>query len=105
MTLARLIATGSGSLAARLEIEGLPIEFVSDPAMEQTLSDGRRRVYCINLFSGDEASGSEWGFAIDETVNIPEASLESVGSSVQLFETWRRPSSTRRTSTAFSPRR
>ncbi len=86
MTLARLIATGSGGLGARLEVEGLPIEFVSEPGMEQTLSDGRRRVYCVDLFDGD-GDTKGWGFAIDETVNIPEAVLESTGSSIMLNET------------------
>lgn len=35
MTLARLIATGSGRLAARVAIPGLDIEAVSDPGMER----------------------------------------------------------------------
>ena len=50
MTLERIIATGSGKLAVRVEIEGLPIQFVSDPGMELTEADGRRRVYCFCFF-------------------------------------------------------
>lgn len=81
MTLSRLIETGSGTIAARLEIEGLSIQPVSDPAMAKTLSDGRRRVYCLNL---EDAQ-----IAIEEQVNIPEAELDGGAGSggVTLFET------------------
>lgn len=79
MTYARLLATGSGSLAVRLMIEGLPYEFVSDPAMEKTTSDGRIRVCCL------EPMGK--GIVIAERVNIPEAKLEAEGVSIRLYET------------------
>lgn len=83
MTLTRLIETGSGELAARLVIEGLPIELVSDPDMERiTPLDGRERVYCFDLFG--EAS---LGLVIDETVNLPEALLEAPGATIRLVET------------------
>lgn len=36
MSFARLLETGSGRLAARLAIEGLEVEFVSDPALERS---------------------------------------------------------------------
>lgn len=36
MTLARLLETGSGRMAARLVIEGLGVELVSDPGMERS---------------------------------------------------------------------
>lgn len=79
MTLARLIETGSGSLAVRLVIEGLPIEFVSDPGMEKTTSDGRRRVCCLPPMGE--------GLVIEDSVNIQEATLEAQGVSVDLTET------------------
>ncbi len=72
-------ATGSGDFAVRVTIAGLPIEFVSDPAMEQTTADGRRRVYCLNAL--------ESGIVIEESVNIPECSLDGRGMSFRLFET------------------
>src|SRR5574341_1139845 len=79
MALDRLLATGSANLAMRISIEGLSVEVVSDPAMEKTLADGRRRVYCIDDIGG--------GLIIDETVNLPEAKLEGQGASVTFFET------------------
>ncbi len=79
MTFERLKETGSGSIAVRIVIEGLAVEPVSDPAMEKTLSDGRRRVYCINL--------EEAGIVIEENVNIPEAVIDASGVTVKLFET------------------
>lgn len=82
MTLARLLETGSGQLAARLVIEGLAVEFVSDPGMEKTTPlDGRERIYCFDLFGP-----SAIGLVIDESVNIPEAVLEVPGTSIRLFE-------------------
>lgn len=79
MTLANLVDTGSGRFAARWEIEGLPVEFVTDPGMEQSLGDGRRRLCVTSL----EACG----FAISERTNVPEALLEMTGTSLALWET------------------
>lgn len=79
MSLARLQEQGSGSLAVRLVFEGLPIEIVSDPAMEKTTSDGRRRVYAMNL--------EECGITINEKVNIPDAMLEGMAFTATMFET------------------
>jgi hypothetical protein len=79
MTLARLIETGSGSLSVRVVIEGLPVEFVSDPGMERTTADGRRRVHCL------PAMGA--GIVIEDKVNIPEATLDATGTSIRLWET------------------
>lgn len=80
MTLAHIFATGSGEMAARIVIEGLPIELVSHPDMERIVPlDGRERVYCFDL--------NEIGLVIDESVNIPEAILEAPGTSIKLFET------------------
>lgn len=81
MTFARLLETGTGTIAARLEIEGLAIQPVSDPVMAQTLADGRRRVYCLNL---EDAQ-----LAIEEQVNIVAAELDGGAGSggVTLFET------------------
>lgn len=44
MTWARTIATGSGKVAYRLQIEGIQYEFVTDSTMARSLSDGRSRV-------------------------------------------------------------
>lgn len=77
-----LFTHGSGTIAVRIAIEGLPIEIVSDPAMEKTTSDGRRRVYCLNLAGEDAARPT-----IDESVNIPEAMLEGSMMTLDLFET------------------
>ena len=79
MTWARFLATGSGEIAARLSIEGLPYEFVSDPAMEKTTTDGRIRVYALPEMGK--------GIVIEEKVNIPEAQLDASGISIRLFET------------------
>jgi hypothetical protein len=79
VTFARLKATGSGSIAVRLVIEGIAVQPVSDPAMEQTLADGRRRVYCMNV--------DECGIVIEESVNIPEAVIDASGVTVRMFET------------------
>ncbi len=49
MTLARIIASGRGRLAARAVIEGLEYEFVSAKRMERTTSDGRTRVNGLDL--------------------------------------------------------
>lgn len=78
MTLERLIATGSGKLAVRLVIEGLAYEFVSDPGMEKTTSDGRKRI-CVLPPMGE-------GIVIKEDVNIPDAVLELGGQSVRLVD-------------------
>jgi len=75
----RFIATGSGQLAVRLMIEGLPYEFVSDPRMEQTTADGRVRVYALPEMGA--------GIVIEDSVNIPEAKLEAQGVSITIFET------------------
>ncbi len=80
MTWARFLQTGSGSLAVRISVEGLPTEFVSDPAMEKTTSDGRVRVYSLPQLQDNPIT-------IDESVNVPEAKLEGRGISITLFET------------------
>ena len=79
MTLSNLVSTGSGKLAARWEIEGLPIEFCTDPGMEQTLADGRVRLCCTSL--------GDCGFSIEEMANLPEATLEAKSTSLTLWET------------------
>lgn len=93
MTLERLIATGSGKLAVRLVIEGLAYEFVSDPAMELTTADGRKRI-CVLPPMGE-------GIVIKEDVAIPDGALELGGQSIRLVENqaeevtlavWQRPS-------------
>lgn len=75
--------SGSGRLAARWEIEGLPIQIVTDPAMEQTIVGGEwngvERLCCTSL--------EDCGFAIDETVNLPEAKLEALSTGLMLWET------------------
>lgn len=79
MTLDRLLATGSAQICARLEIEGLAIMPVSDPGMERTDSDGRRRVCCLPPMGE--------GIIIEDEVNLPEAKLEAQGVSIRLYET------------------
>lgn len=74
-----LVDTGSGKLAMRVTIQGCPLQPCSDLGMEKTTSDGRSRVYCMNL--------DECGFVIDEQVNIIEAELEGKASNLRLFET------------------
>lgn len=78
MTLERLIETGSGALAVRLVIEGLAYEFVSDPGMEKTTADGRKRI-CVLPAMGE-------GIVIQEDVNIPDATLELGGQSIRLVD-------------------
>lgn len=93
MALDLLTADGSANVAVRIVIEGLAIELVSDPAMEGASTDDRTRVYCLNV--------EENPITIDETVNLPDASLEISGNEIRLFETesedvagvlWRGPS-------------
>src|SRR5690606_37061193 len=81
MTWQRFIATGSGAVALRVVIEGLAVEFVSDPAMEKTTSDGRRRIYCAPV------DAPFFGATIEEKVNIPEAVLDPSGTHLSFFET------------------
>jgi hypothetical protein len=79
MTWARFLVTGSGSMEARVQIEGLGTEFVSNPDMVKTTADGRARVYALQPMGK--------GIVFDESVNIPEAKLEAQGISLRLFET------------------
>lgn len=79
MTLANLIETGAGRIAIRWEIEGVSVQFCTEPGMEQTFADGRR-VLCVT-------SLDECGFAIDEMANLPEATLEGKGTGLRLWET------------------
>lgn len=68
MTFARLLETGSGNLGARLEIEGLPIELVSDPALERVgpslastlakTNDSRNLLPAPNVVAWTPASGA-----------------------------------------------
>ncbi len=68
---------GSGGVAFRVSVEGLAIEFVTDPALEQTTTDARRRVLCM-----------DWkGIVLDEKVNIPEATIDVAGNRIELYET------------------
>lgn len=80
MTWDRFLEEGQGGIAVRIEIEGLAVQFCSDPAMERTLADGRRVVYCL-------APMAE-GFTIEELVHIPEATIEVQGNQLSLFETY-----------------
>ena len=85
MSWASILATGSGKLGVRIAIEGLPIEFVSDPSLERAgdLANGiPERVYCLQLF-GEDGSPIE----LAEDVNVPEAVLEGTGGRITLFET------------------
>lgn len=79
MSFSTLIATGSGGLGVRLVVEGLEVQFVTDPSMERTLADGRRRICCLPLMGE--------GIVFDDSVNIPEAMLESQGTTVRILET------------------
>lgn len=79
MSFSTLLATGSGGLGVRLVIEGLEVQFVSEPSMERTLADGRRRICCLPLMGE--------GIVLDDTVNIPDAMLESTGTAVRILET------------------
>lgn len=82
MTLANLVSTGSGKLNARWEIEGLALQFVTDPAMEQTLTGSYTGVQRVCVTSLEDC-----GFAIEESVNIPEAKLEVKTTVLNLWET------------------
>jgi hypothetical protein len=62
--------------AYRLEIEGLPVEAVTDPAMERTLADGRQRVVGL----------SREGLQIEEQVDIARAEIESSGMQVSIVD-------------------
>jgi len=73
-----IVALGGGVLNARWTIEGIALEFVTDPAMEKTTQDGRVRLCCVSLASS--------GFSINERVNIPEALLEQEGTTLTLTE-------------------
>lgn len=84
MTLANLITEGGGKLAARWEIEGLPIQIVTDPAMEQTISGGNfdtvERICVTSL--------TDSGFSIEESVNIPEATMDIKSTTLTMWETF-----------------
>ena len=66
----------SARTAYRLEIEGLPLEAVTDAAMEQTLVDGRRRV----------AGLVRDGLQISEKVDLPYAKIEAEGMTVSIVD-------------------
>lgn len=69
MSFARVKATGSGKLAFRLKIEGMPYEFVTDSSMEKTTSDGRVRY--VGLMTD--------GIEFSEEVNPAYAELDISG--------------------------
>lgn len=79
MSFADILATGSGQMGARVSIEGMGTEFVSDPSMEGITSDGRRRVCCLSLRESE--------ITIADAVNIPEAMLEADAVSISIYET------------------
>jgi hypothetical protein len=74
-----LLDDGSGSIGVRVVIPGLAVEFVSDPQMEGTTSDGRRRIYCL------PPAGE--GLVIEERINIPEATADVTANRITLNET------------------
>jgi hypothetical protein len=66
----------SARTAYRLEIEGLPLEAVTDPEMAQTLADGRRRVTGL----------VRDGLQISERVDLAYAKIEAEGMTVSIVD-------------------
>lgn len=62
--------------AYRLEIEGLGVEAVTDPGLEKTTTDGRKRV--VGLLRE--------GLQIEEQVDIARAEIESSGMNVSIVD-------------------
>lgn len=76
MTFANILATGAGKLAARMVIEGLETEWVTDAALAGAGTDGRtRRVGLI---------GSS--FAFSEQADIAKASLQGNGFTARIVD-------------------
>jgi len=72
----RFLATGSGQLQFRLQIEGFPYEPVSSRAMESTATDGRIR------YAGLDSSRIK----LKETVDLVRAKWEPQGFRVELVD-------------------
>lgn len=83
MTLARLKATGSGRLAARVAIEGWPCEFVTMHAMQKTTADGRERVHGLDIKS----------IKFGSRTSILEGKLSGESCTLQIKDIHRIPSS------------
>lgn len=76
-TFAEYLSTGSGAVAFRLVIEGCPVIFVSDPAMQCTMDDGRLVVPGLQSDS----------ITINERAYFAGAELSVTLSSIQITET------------------
>lgn len=76
MSWTRNKATGRGVTRLRLEIEGLPYEFVTAKDMQQLLSDGRRRVNGLN------GSDISWSY----TGNFLEGKIEGDGFNAKIVD-------------------
>ena len=74
------MASGT-SLAYRVVIEGLGVEFVSDAAMEQTTSDGRKRIACTRIFEAG-------GMTVGESVDPARAEMEAEGMTLELTDVY-----------------
>lgn len=72
----RVVATGSGALAFRLEIEGWPYQPVTDARLVATLSDGRLRV------AGMQAQG----ITIGEDIDVVKATLDARGCTITIAD-------------------
>jgi hypothetical protein len=75
MSHARNLATGSGTIAWRVSIDGLPYDFVTRREMEDT-ADSLGRARYVGLISR--------GFKFAERVDLPTAAWEPTGMSVKI---------------------
>lgn len=80
MSWARQLATGSGRVAFRLQMEGFPLEAVSARDMERITSDGRERVAGLDTV----------GLRLREEADIVTAEWRPQGFSVRLVDVNRR---------------
>lgn len=76
MTFPRIKATGSGSLAWRLSIESLDVDFVSNAAMAGAAADGRTRAVGLKASS----------LKIEQRADLPRATIEASGVTFQIAD-------------------
>lgn len=76
MTWSRVKATGSGKVALRLVIEGMPTEWVTDSELATTSTDDRFRKVGLEATS----------FSFSETADLTSAALESTGFTARIVD-------------------
>jgi hypothetical protein len=76
MSYSSFLEDGSGKLGVRVSVPGLDVEFVSEPSMERTTADGRRRIYCLAPIGE--------GIVLEEKINIPDAMADVTSNRITL---------------------